>query len=677
MSLRHVKVQAENKEQALEKAEGLLNTDPGNIYLEELSDQEFAAQLINADAEIFIKVNEESMTASIERVHPHSGNGKQLSLKLLIKSLEKAGIGVDFDKEAASIFLEYTECNEDVRGLIVARGIDIKPGRDAELMIIGDLSYPVFPGDIFIRKIPVIPAKSGIDLSGAPIYPSDFDQPLDIRLQDTDEFSFDAERGVLVSKVYGLAIVQDKIVSIEPLLEIHEERMCAHLIVTSKDFKGKEINTEILVKFLKEKGINTVNNLETSIKSALKKLRKTNQAQEKIIAALGIPPRPGKDSYLHLKGKLEKEIGKEREDGSMDYHDRGEVWCVDKGDLIGYIVPFVEGRPGVDIFGNPTDVPHVNKCFIKAGDNVSVSENQETMEYFADDEGMVVFSQQTLSVLPSFEIDGNIDNYTGDIESSRGSVIVKGSVLTGFTITCPGNIVVEEVVEGAVLTAGGSINIHGGAVMGYQGEVRAEGDIAAHFATNARVFSSRNLYIGSALTNSEAQAGEKVVCTDGPGVIRGGSTHAGTCIEANEIGSESGVPTLVALDIVCDNYNKDLEAQKDLEAKVDKILTAFGDKDLNKLLLELSSEKASKIKILMASLKHSNDRLKDLSESIQEAQNEFWSGLGKRIIVNKMLHANTTIRFGKDHVLKVNDPVPRCMIYFDHTLKKIRIAPLD
>lgn len=675
MTLRHIRVRAANKEKALEKAEVLLNTNAENISLEELPDQEFAAQVINADAEIFIKINEEKKTASIKRVHHHCGNGEHLSLKLLVKSLKEAGVGVEYDREAASIFLEYTESNEDVKGLIVARGEDVQPGKDAELEILGNLSNAVFPGDAFARKIPPVPAKSGIDLDGTPIYPSDFDQAIDIPLEDTNEYYIDIEEGNIVSKIYGLARVKDNKISIDPLLTISEERMSAHIIVMQKDFQEKEIKTERIVRFLEEKGIKTVKNLDTSIKAALKTIRKSKQSEEKIIVALGVPPRPGKDGYLHLQGKIEKDIGTEREDGSMNYNNRGEVWCVDKGDLIGYIVTPLEGRPGIDIFGKPTDVPHVSKCLVKAGDNVKA--NEETMEFFAEDEGMVVYSQNTLSVLPSFEIDGNIDNYTGDIESSRGSVIVKGSVLTGFGVSCPGNIVVEEVVEGAVLTSGGSINIHGGAVMGYQGEVKAEGDVTAHFATNACIFARKTLFIGSALTNSEVQAGEKVICTDGPGVIRGGSTHAGKCIEANEIGSDSGVPTLVALDIVCENYSEDLEAQKDLETKVDKILNAFGDKDLSKLLKEVSKEKAEKIRVLMQSLQHSNNRLKDVTDSIQQAQNEFWACLDKRIIVNKMLHANTTIRIGSDHVLKVTDPVPRCMIYFDHTAHEIRIVPLD
>jgi hypothetical protein len=73
MALRQVRVTASDMKNGLKRAMKLLKTDSDNIIMEKVGEKEFKANVINADAEIHIKINKTALTASIKRVIPSSG----------------------------------------------------------------------------------------------------------------------------------------------------------------------------------------------------------------------------------------------------------------------------------------------------------------------------------------------------------------------------------------------------------------------------------------------------------------------------------------------------------------------------------------------------------------------------------------------------------------------------
>ncbi|MFT4554080.1 MAG: hypothetical protein ACI9S8_002725 [Chlamydiales bacterium] len=674
-AMREVIIKASNREEALKQAQGILKGRPGNILIEEISKEEFKAQLLNADAEVEILVNEERMTASISSISPQVGTGKKLSLKTLTKYMEKAGVGVEFDKEAAAKFIDCVENDKDCKGLVIARGTSVVPGKDALLEPHGDFSYPVFPGDIIAKKIHVVPAVEGTCIDGTAIPPDESSQGKDFPINEEKEFKVDGDGVSIISKVYGLANIEGNHLSIKLLLSIEEDKMCAKMGVYKKDFKGNEITAQKLISFINDEGIITFSALEQGLVAAFKKINPKECPCESILVALGSAPHLGKDGYLELTGDVNKgPVGTERKDGSLDHKDRGKTWCVRQGDLIGTIVEPEEGGPGKDIFANPIDCPQVNPCFVETGDNVKASGDGK--EFYAEDEGMVVYSRDILSVNPVHEIDGNVDLESGNIEITKGSVIIKGSVLKGFRVSCPGNIIVEDTVEGAFLTAGGSIKVSRGIAMGNYGEVKADGDVFADFATSANIIAGRDVRIGSSIINSEIFAEGRVIVTEGSGKIRGGRIHSGSCIEANEIGSEEGVPTFLSIDLISLTYRRNLEIKEDLETKIKKIEGAFGDNDPIELMKKLPGEKAEKIRALLGSLKLFNQSLKEIKDLLIKALEEFWTSVDKQIIIHTMLYPDTTIRIGRGYMLKVKEPIPKCIAQVSLVEKEIEISPL-
>ena len=74
-----------------------------------------------------------------------------------------------------------------------------------------------------------------------------------------------------------------------------------------------------------------------------------------------------------------------------------------------------------------------------------------------------------------YEVPADVGASTGDIDYD-GSVVVKGNVLTGYTIKATGDIIVNGVVEGAKLVTAGKIVLKRGIQGKGQASLEAGGD---------------------------------------------------------------------------------------------------------------------------------------------------------------------------------------------------------
>lgn len=79
-----------------------------------------------------------------------------------------------------------------------------------------------------------------------------------------------------------------------------------------------------------------------------------------------------------------------------------------------------------------------------------------------------------------------MDNSTGNIDYP-GNVTVRGNVKGGFSIIAKGDIVVEGVVEDALIQAGGQIIVKRGIHGMTKGILRAQGNVICKFIENATI----------------------------------------------------------------------------------------------------------------------------------------------------------------------------------------------
>ena len=186
--------------------------------------------------------------------------------------------------------------------------------------------------------------------------------------------------------------------------------------------------------------------------------------------------------------------------------------------LLATIIPATKGENGEDVYGNIIKAKDGKKISIPKGKNVSISEDGSKIISMI--KGEVKIIDNKINVFPIHTIEGSVDNSTGNIKFV-GKVIVKGNVLTGFTIDADEDVEVYGVVEGANIISKGNIILHRGIQGINKGELICEGDLIAKFIENCRVYAKGNIQT-EAIIHSVVYCGKKLEVLGRKGLIVGG-----------------------------------------------------------------------------------------------------------------------------------------------------------
>ena len=126
----------------------------------------------------------------------------------------------------------------------------------------------------------------------------------------------------------------------------------------------------------------------------------------------------------------------------------------------------VTGKTLVAVDGKDIDVT--------MGKGVVASPNNKD-EWVADTDGQVIIKENKISVLALYEIPGDVNLSTGNIDFI-GTVIVRGDVKDGFKVYAGEDLVVNGVVEGAELKCSGKLSIAGGVSGNDKAKIICAGD---------------------------------------------------------------------------------------------------------------------------------------------------------------------------------------------------------
>lgn len=252
-----------------------------------------------------------------------------------------------------------------------------------------------------------------------------------------------------------------------------------------------------------------------------------------IVLAKGQAPVDGVDAVIEYKFAVDRTAKpKANDDGSVDFHQLDIISHVSEGDLLAVLTPADYGRPGIDVQGKPIKQRKANNKVLKYGKNIRISEDK--LKLYSEVSGHAIVEQEKVIVSNVFEVKGNVDNSTGDIDYD-GNVSIKGNVLTGFTVKARGDIEVDGIVEGAKLKADGQIILKRGIQGMNKGSLEAKGNIVAKFIENTTVRSGGYITAG-AIMHSRVYAKSDVVVKGKKGFISGGEVKSGTKISVKTAG---------------------------------------------------------------------------------------------------------------------------------------------
>lgn len=597
----------------------------------------------NKDALFRFAMSEDGMKLGVSRYFPPNG-GAQPSVELLIQQVARAGVRLPVDEDAAEQVVNSIFETGEAKRLTLVRGVPVLEPADASLVALGDLNWPVFPGDHFARKNPPVYSQAGETIDGRTIKPKKSFEPKDIEVKMGENVELDPITENFVSQVWGMARFRDGVVSVDPIPRISEDEIEVKGTIHHKDFKGQAISPVQLEKEMRDLGVVIdldLDELDAKIKSA--SLADSALYDQVIVA--GNHPVPGRDGWFEYLVSSREETGTEDDSGRLDFRNRGMYPMVTPGQIIGRLHAPTAGEGGIDVYGKTIPAHGGKELFIHLGEGVETDEAK--IVYKAKVEGVVSMDRNTLSVTDCLVISGDVDISTGNVELEKGSVKVLGSVQAGSVVSAPRNIIVIGSVESAKVTAGGDIEVQGGILMPKGGMIKAEGNVAAGYTANARIEAGGDVNIANDVTNSTIQCGGRFYAIEGKGHLQGGTIVAAKGMEVNQVGSELGVETTVAIRMEHAEDDTLREERMKVKAAIEKIDGALGTEPVGKILARTPEAKRPAIIEVFKHREKLVQKRKQLSEAINQqvlARQEELEGV--QITVKRLLHPGAVIKFG-------------------------------
>ncbi len=349
-------------------------------------------------------------------------------------------------------------------------------------------------------------------------------------------------------------------------IKISLDRMKVTCTFMPPSVNGRLLNAKDILEELKKKGIVFGINQDE-----IMRYLEEREYNQPYIFAKGEPTIMGHDGKIEYMFNTNPSLRpKHNEDGSVDFKELSTINPVAKDQLIAKLTPADPGKAGKDVFGKDMPLLRVKMKKLEFGKNMYLSDDRT--ELYSAVTGHVSLIDGQVFVSDVFEVQGDVDNSTGNIKY-EGGIHIHGSVRGGFTVIAKGDVVIDGVVEDAMVRSGGQIIIKRGVHGMHKGVLEAKGNVMSAFIENAKVVSGGYVETGS-IIYSDVRASEDVIVMQKKGFIAGGIVCAGGKVEAMTIGSSMGAVTRLEVGMAPEKKERFGQLQKlikNLSMRVDKL----------------------------------------------------------------------------------------------------------
>lgn len=392
------------------------------------------------------------------------------------------------------------------------------------------------------------------------------------------------------------------------------------------------------------------------------------------LMAEGKMPVHGRDAkieyYFNTNPSLKP---KHNEDGSVDYHDLNTICPVKEGDLLAKLYPEERGEPGTDITGRAIPPRSIRTLHLQYGKNIRI--NEEQTELYSEVTGHVSLYDDKVFVADVYDVPADVDNSTGDIKYD-GNVHIKGNVKGGFIVRAKGDIVIDGVVEDAMVQSEGNIIIKCGIHGMQKGVVKAGGNLISKFIENATVSAGGYIETGS-IIGSNVSAGDDILVEEKKGFITGGTIRAGGKVEAYNIGSPMGAATMIEVGTSPEKKERYNLLQQEITklnqsiAKITPVMQSYAK--YVQAGKQLDAKNMIYYTKLKQELKEDQDTLKERVREFTDLHRELSSRKNARVSVRRDIHPGVTITISDiSYTLKTK----RSFCYFEKRDGEIAVMTL-
>ncbi len=326
-----------------------------------------------------------------------------------------------------------------------------------------------------------------------------------------------------------------------------------------------------------------------------------------ITVARGIAPEPGIPPEVRYYFDTDPlRIGTVREDGTIDWKDRGSLPRVAAGALLCEVVAGTEGRPGIDVYGNPIPAPRTDFRPPRCGKGVSLDDDGQ--RYLASIDGMVTLGKDlVLTVSRTLNIDGDVGLKTGHVDFD-GHIEVTGTVQSGFRVY--GHSLRADAIYGAEVHIAGDMTVQSGI---FDSRIKCGGNLKAGHIHKTFLDLEGDLIVAREILDSEIETNGRLNIADG--AVMASKISAKRGITVHDIGSEVARPS--QLEVGVDHRLKRQMVELREQAGVLKKEIQQREAELAPLRLQ-----AERIDTELGKMAEEQERLARKRKTLDEAMNQ-------------------------------------------------------
>ena len=422
-------------------------------------------------------------------------------------------------------------------------------------------------------------------------------------------------------------------------MDVSEDKMLVFCKFYPASEGGITLTEDEIIKHLQQYGIKFGIDRE-----AIGRYLSNREYNREILMAKGQPPKQGKDGRIEYFFNTSLNTKpKKNPDGTVNYHELNTVSIVQAGQRLAVLIPEEPGIEGMNVYGNEVAPRAVKTPTLQFGNNITISEDGK--ELISNVTGHANLINGSVFVSDVLEIPADVDTSTGDVRYD-GSVLIHGNVKSGFKVIAKGDVIVEGVVEGAIVKTDGQIVIKQGIHGMNKGVLDASGNILCKFIENAKVFCGG--YIETeGIMHSKVSAATQIIVHGKKAIIAGGVIRAGSGIEAENIGSEMGAATVIEVGVDPAKKSRYIELKEKMQSKrkevetIKPILKTFSEKMATGI--EVPEDKLAYVQKLAVALKGLQAEMTEYGQEMDALHREISRGNDARVKVTKQIYPGVTI----------------------------------
>lgn len=362
-----------------------------------------------------------------------------------------------------------------------------------------------------------------------------------------------------------------------------------------------------------------------------------------VIVAEGTRPTPPKNGEIQwTQDFFSENYFVDEKTGSIDYRRKAEHRQVQKNQLLCRVKLPVQGVAGKDVFGKTIKVGKPKSIRIISGPNVRRENTEEETLYYAETDGRIRWLSNTLSIDETYQILGDVDLETGNIQHS-GALVIGKDVKMGAKVTAAGDIQVGGMLEPSDIQSQGNLIVRGGITGSAEHRLDIQGNVHAKFIQETTIEAGGDIFVQKEILHSRIRTSGKVIIPGGD--IIGGSVQALGEIDVKQTGGPGFPATLL---VVGEDFNlveqittKQIQIDE-IKKKLDKIHFVLDPMMSRMKLLKAKQKEAATA--LLAKSYEMEEVVEQLKKEIENLKQTSRERAGKYITIRGIMYPETTLR---------------------------------